>query len=289
MQTRIQVAVVGHVEWVRFARVARVPRPGQIVHASETWEEPAGGGAVAAVQLAKLGGAATLYTALGDDHLGHRARRELTELGVRVHAVFRPAPQRRAFTFVDDQGERTITTIGERLGPNGADPLPWDALKEAAAVYFTAGDEGALRAGRRASVLVATARERQLLARARLPLDAVVGSGRDPAERFSSTAMSPLPRLVVATEGRAGGRYRVQRRAWRTFPPAPLPGPVGDAYGCGDSFAAGFTFGLGVGLETDDALALGARCGAACLTGWGAYAGQLTVFPPDPRAPRSVP
>ncbi|CAN5331786.1 PfkB family carbohydrate kinase [soil metagenome] len=284
MQPRIEVAVVGHVEWVRFARVARVPRPGQIVHASETWEEPAGGGAVAAVQLAKLGGAATLFTALGDDPLGHRARRELTELGVRMQAVFRPTPQRRAFTFVDDRGERTITTLGERLGPSRDDPLAWDALDEAAAVYFTAGDEGALRAGRRARILVATAREHHLLARASMSLDAIVGSARDPAERFSSSEMDPLPRLVVATEGRAGGRYRASGRAWRRFPSAPVPGPVGDAYGCGDSFAAGLTFGLGAGLETEEALALGARCGAACLTGRGAYAGQLTIPSPDPPA-----
>ncbi len=284
MQPRIEVAVVGHVEWVRFARVARVPRPGQIVHASETWEEAAGGGAVAAVQLAKLGGAATLFTALGDDHLGHRARRELTELGVRVQAVFRPTPQRRAFTFVDDRGERTITTLGERLGPSLDDPLAWGAMDEAAAVYFTAGDEGALRAARRARILVATAREHSLLARASLPLDAVVGSSHDPAERFPSSAMDPRPRLVVATEGRSGGRYRALGRPWRRFPPAPLPGPVVDAYGCGDSFAAGLTFGLGAGLETEEALALGARCGAACLTGRGAYAGQLTIPSPDPPA-----
>ncbi len=70
----MRVAVVGHVEWIEFARVERVPRPGEIVHASATWEEPGGGGAVAAVQLAKLAGEATFFTALGDDELvlGHR-------------------------------------------------------------------------------------------------------------------------------------------------------------------------------------------------------------------------
>ena len=52
----MRVAVVGHVEWVEFVRVPAVPQPGEIVHAFETWEEPAGGGAVAAVQLAQLAG-----------------------------------------------------------------------------------------------------------------------------------------------------------------------------------------------------------------------------------------
>jgi ribokinase len=56
-----------------------------------------------------------------------------------------------------------------------------------------------------------------------------------------------------------------------------LPGPVGDAYGAGDSFAAGLTFGLGSGMDIREAVALAARCGAHCMTGRGAYAGQLTL------------
>ena len=56
-----------------------------------------------------------------------------------------------------------------------------------------------------------------------------------------------------------------------------MPGPVSDAYGCGDSFAAGLTFGLGEGRPLAGALVLAARCGAACLTGRGPFAGQLTA------------
>src|SRR5438046_7627868 len=110
----LRVAVIGHVEWVEFARVDRVPGPGEIAHALRTWKAPAGGGGVAAVQLARLAGSSTLYTALGDDELGHRAKLELEDLGVTVRATFRPAPQRRAFTYLDAAGERTITTIGQR-------------------------------------------------------------------------------------------------------------------------------------------------------------------------------
>src|SRR5437763_8255801 len=112
----MQVAVVGHVEWVEFARVDHVPAPGEIVHALETWQEPAGGGAVAAVQLARLAGECLFLTALGADELGRRSARELEELGVRVETVWRPEPQRRAFVHIDAVAEPTITVLGERMG-----------------------------------------------------------------------------------------------------------------------------------------------------------------------------
>jgi ribokinase len=50
---------------------------------------------------------------------------------------------------------------------------------------------------------------------------------------------------------------------------------VSDFYGCGDSFAAGLTYGLGAGLPIGEAVELAARCGAACATGRGPYEGQL--------------
>src|SRR5271165_2177446 len=115
--SRPNVAVVGHVEWVQFASVPHVPRAGEVVHASDPFEEPAGGGAVAAVQLARLAGEAALFTALGRDEHGERAIARLRELGVSVHAARLAAATRRAVTLLDDRGERTITTLGARLEP----------------------------------------------------------------------------------------------------------------------------------------------------------------------------
>src|SRR5207248_11644726 len=117
----MRVAVVGHVEWVEFVRVESMPRAGEIVHALETWEEPAGGGAVAAAQLARLAGFCLFFTALGADELGRRSRSELTRLGIDVRAIPEAEPTRRAFTYVDDTGERTITVLGEKLRPHGGD------------------------------------------------------------------------------------------------------------------------------------------------------------------------
>ena len=66
----MRTAVVGHVEWVEFVRVDRVPGPGEIIQARESWAEAAGGGGVASVGLAALAGTCTLFTALGRDTLG---------------------------------------------------------------------------------------------------------------------------------------------------------------------------------------------------------------------------
>jgi ribokinase len=273
----MRTAVVGHVEWVECALVERVPRAGEIAHARESFEVPAGGGAVAAVQLARLAGECTFYTALGDDELGRRAAEELTRMGVRVEAAIRPGKStRRGFAFLDDGGERTITVVGERLGPSGDDDeLPWDELAQVDGVYFVAGDAAALRAARAAKAVVATARISDLLATAGVQLDAVVASAADVAERYRP--FEPAPRYVAITSGEHGGDWTGGDGHSGRWQAVPLPGPVVDAYGAGDSFAAGLAYALGEGRDIDPALELAARCGATCMTGRGPYGRQLTA------------
>ena len=267
----MKVAVVGHVEWIEFVRVERVPSPGEIVHAVEAWGEAAGGGAVAAVQLARLAGASTLFTAVGGDDYGRRVEPELGARGVRVELAVRPDRQRHGFTYLDGGGERTITVIGERMGPRRADPLPWDELAETDAVYFVSGDVEAVRAARASRVLVATARSLPALEEAGVELDALVRSGSDEGERYQPGDLDPAPRLEVATEGARGGSYSVAGGPACRYDAVPVPGAVQDAYGAGDSFAAGLTFGLAQGLPPEAALALGARCGAEALARRGAH------------------
>jgi ribokinase len=257
----MRVGVVGHVEWVEFLRVSHVPEPGDIVQTVERWEEPGGGGGVSIGVLARLAGEATLFSVFGDDELGRRARRELVRLGFRVEAVFRDEPQRRAIVFVDDNLERTITVIGDKLRPRIDEDLPWDELGAFDALYFTAGEPEVVEAARQAKVLVATARELEYLKPAHVRLDALVLSDTDPAERYARE-LDPEPDLVVRTRGSKGGSYDPGDGEWTAVE---LPGPVVDAYGAGDSFAAGLTYGLGKGCPVDDALALAARCGAEAL------------------------
>ncbi len=263
---RMRIAVVGHVEWIRFARVERVPATGEISHSFEEWEQAGGGGGVAAVQLGLLADEAHLFTVLGGDELGRRAQRELEARGVVVRAASDERPQRWAFTQVDDRGERTITTVGSKLRPRGHDEsLPWHELASMDAVFFVAGDVDALVHARRARILTATSRELDVLRQGGVALDALIGSGEDDAERYRPGELDPEPGLVVTTSGGLGG----WARPGGPYTAADPPGEVVDAYGAGDSFAAGLTYALAAGLEGADALGFAARCGAGALTGRG--------------------
>ena len=265
----LRLAVVGHVEWVSFLAVEQLPAAGLIGHAERFLEEPAGGGAVVAVQLARLlGRPVPFFTALGRDAIGEQAVERLEALGLELHVAWREGPTRRGVSFVDGQGDRSITVIGERLTPTAADPLPFELLAECDGVFATAADAAALRMCRAARLLAATPRLRlETLRQAEVGLDALIGSGLDPGEAVPEGSLPLAPRWRIATEGAAGGRVEPGGR----FTAPTLSEPVVDTYGCGDSFAAGVTAGLAAGWSLEQAVSLGCHCGASCASRFGPY------------------
>ena len=265
-----RLAVVGHVEWVEFVAVERYPARGGLQQGRRLFEHAGGGAVVAAAALAGLGAEVAFYCALADDDRGHAAHGELKAGGIEVHAAWRPPPTRYVFTMLDEGGERTIVTVGERLQPAGADALEWSALAEADGVYFTAGDEPALAHARAASSLVVTPRAGDHAAGLHdVPrVEATVFSAGDADEARWARDWESHSRLMVATEGAGGGRWWGESAG--RWPAAPVPGEIRDSYGAGDSFAAGFTFGLAAGGSVAEAAAVGARCGAEALTRVGA-------------------
>ena len=257
--------MVGHVEWVDFVRVRRYPARGELSHAAGAFVHASGGGVVAAAVLAELGADVDFFCALGRDQNGRAAARELEQRGVTVHAAWRAAPTRRVITLLEAGGERTIVTIGERLQPAGDDDdLDWARLAEADGVYVTAGDPAAGMRARSARVLVASPRAQETLEDPGLAIDALVFSAADHDERERAERMAGRTRLMVATEGADGGRWWGESEG--RWPPVAPPGEPKDDYGCGDSFAAGFTLGLSQGLAPLQAAAIGAECGARALT-----------------------
>lgn len=263
-----RVAVVGHVEWVDFLRVDRLPEPGVVRRAERQATHAGGGAVVAAAVLAELGARVDFFCAVGSDANGDAAVAELEARGVSVHAARRPVPTRQVITLLDDAGERTIVTLGERIQPEASDDLEWGRLDGCDGVYLTAGDVGAAHQARRARVLVATPRIRERLDQEEIPIDALVYSARDHDEAAWARALVSRSRLVVVTEGAKGGRWWGDGEGrWDALSP---PGRVRDSYGCGDAFAAAFMYGLAEGSPVAEAARLGARAGARMLTRTGA-------------------
>jgi ribokinase len=127
-------------------------------------------------------------------------------------------------------------------------------------------------------VMVVSARHLATLAASGVRADVVVGSARDPHERYDPAALAPAPPgVVVLTEGADGGRYETAEGERGRYDPVSPPAPLVDTYGSGDSFQAGLTYALGAGMSVRDALALAARCGAGAVTERGPTGGQLTA------------
>ena len=259
----LRLAVIGHIEWVTFAHAPFVPKPGEIVHLTDPLPQPGGGGAVTAAALRRMGAGVTFYTSLGSDG---RARAPLERQGLRLEAAQRPDPQTEVLALVDPRGERTLYVIGENDAARADDPLDWDALDDMDGCFFTGYDPETLRLGRRARVLVVTARRFDVLVESGVRADALVGSGKDRGERFDLGRLAQQPDHVIVTNGSRGGTG---------YQAAPVPGPVVDTYGAGDTFVAGVLFGLASGWPLDRALAHAATRAAEALTWRGA-------LPPPP-------
>jgi ribokinase len=258
----LKLAVVGHVEWVTHADAPFIPAAGEIVHLIDPLQQPAGGGAVTAAALVRMGAEVSFFTAAAADGPVIEA---LESLGVRVLAAPRPAPHTRCLVMRDPTGERTICVIGENLHPTADDPLPWVELAGCDGVYFTGRDPRTLRLARRAGVLVVTARRFDALAESGVRADVLVGSARDRGERFDLGRLSSRPDHVIVTDGvRGGSGYQA----------VPAPAPLVDTYGAGDTFAAGLLYGLSEGVAIGEALAIGAELAAEAVTWRGAYPTQ---------------
>ena len=89
----------------------------------------------------------------------------------------------------------------------------------------------------------------------------LVHSGKDAGEELDPGELDPAPKTVVTTLGAKGGRWDGEAGSG-TWEPLPLPGPRVDAYGAGDSFAAGLTTGLAAGMSMRDAIAARRRAAA---------------------------
>ena len=222
-------------------------------------------------------GAALFVTALGEDEHGRRSLRAPGRARRRRARVRRGAPTRRALTLVDDRGERTITTFGERLEPRAERRAVELARALRRALFHRRRDRRACARRARRATCSWRARVQVMRLGQGVALDALVLSGEDQIElRAASAAQADARRASCAPKGSAAGAIaatvrragggRARCRAQRS-----------DSYGCGDSFAAGLTYALGAGCRARRrARARRAPAAPTCLTGHGPYERQLS-------------
>ena len=269
LNSNIKLAVIGHIEWVTFISQNQLPKAGIISHVKNYMEKPAGGGAVTAIKLASLSNnKVDFFTALGKDEFGKKSFQILTKYNLNVYASWKDIPTRKGISIVDQKGDRAISIIGKRIQPSINDDLPWEKLKNYDGIFVTATDSKTLKESRQARKVVATPRlGLEVINHSNIQLDALIGSGLDPQERFQESELKVNPIIRIATEGDKGGKYWPGER----FKAIDLKKAAIDSYGCGDSFAAGVTAGLASGFDIKSAIFLGTKLGADCATYFGPY------------------
>jgi sulfofructose kinase len=130
------IICVGHAALDRVYRIEAFPAQPTKVRALEHIEAGGGMAANAAVAIARLGGAAELWSRVGDDNAGHTIRTGLRaeRVDVRYVQAFEGARSSTSAIIVDDRGERLIVGQRDAGMPSGTSWLPLERVKTADAV-----------------------------------------------------------------------------------------------------------------------------------------------------------
>jgi len=265
----LKFSVIGHIEWMNFLEVDQLPKAGLISHSKRHQEYPAGGGSVIAKRLQELSNIEVhFFTALGHDFYGNQCLNILENMGIKLHVAWRDKPTRKGFSIIDNEGERSITIMGDRLAPTYKDNLDWNILNEMDGIFITAGDKEIFKQSRRAKILCTTPRVGiDIINESGIFLDGLIGSNLDPGEKYSLEELRLKPKFVIKTEGEKGGiifpggRYNAFENIKNKV----------DSYGCGDSFAAGILYGLSSNWNIEESLNLAKIMGRNCSEHFGPY------------------
>jgi sulfofructose kinase len=136
MASAKHIICVGHAALDRIYRIEAFPPQPTKVRALEHIEAGGGMAANAAVAIARLGGAAELWSRVGDDNAGQAIRAGLRaeRVDVRYVQAFEGARSSTSAIIVDDNGERLIVGQRDAGMPSGTSWLPLERIKTAHAV-----------------------------------------------------------------------------------------------------------------------------------------------------------
>ena len=286
------VIVVGSANQDYIVRVARPPRQGETVLASDLLNQPGGKGANQAVAAARLQGSVSLIACLGDDADGALLLRQLRSEGVDTTYVEIMGRGRTgiALVSVSDTGENSIMVVP---GANSA----LDPHRVARAIGRLAADaqvmviqaeltrpviEEAIRSaqshGLRAILNLAPFQplDRDVIALC----DPLVVNESEASDLVGSvvcdeqsalaarTHLLGMARSVVITLGAAGAYWADQHTSGHA--PAPEVARVVDTTGAGDAFVGALATVLAQGGTLEQAVGLGVRAGTYSITSRGA-------------------
>jgi len=292
----MSIVVVGSIG-IDFVAVApRLPKVGETVLASQPLHiGPGGKGFNQAVGVARLGGDVSFATKTGKGDLGTQARSFLELEGLLGPLVRESdADNQVALIFVDDSGRNMISvTPGAsadvlpadvadlQLGPNdillAQLEIPVATVTAAAQRAKAAGATVVLNPAPAAAlpdellqlVDIATPNETELTILTGMPTDTtnqVVAAG----ERLLELGVGE----VVATIGSKGAVH--VDRSGSTKYDSILVDAI-DTTGAGDAFNAGLVVGISEGRALSEAIQLGSRAGAYCVTRLGVLDGLATA------------
>ena len=108
----MRVVIFGSINMDLVAHAARIARPGETILGNDFRTIPGGKGANQAVAVARMGGAAQMCGAVGDDGFGRDSLASLAAYGVDTSGVVTsPGATGVALILLDAQGENSITVI----------------------------------------------------------------------------------------------------------------------------------------------------------------------------------
>jgi ribokinase len=276
----------------RSARVARLPRPGETVLASEYSVATGGKGANQAVAAARLGATVTLSATVGTDGDATTVVGELERNGIDVSVVRRSIdlPTGTALITVDAGGENSIVVAAGANDEHRAEGLTTRLASNGGGILGLSLEipvgvaEDAARIARASGGTVVTN-----LSPLRPGLETLIGLSSvilvNEHEAATLSGCHPGARLLsdfgtwFATSGASSAIVTLGERGAAVFEPDAKPQRVAsvrvdavDTTGCGDAFAGALVAELAAGSSLVDAATFACACAALAATRFGAQA-----------------
>ena len=285
------VVVVGSLNMDLVMRTPRVPVGGETLHGHEFSTLPGGKGANQAVACARLGAKVSMIGQVGNDGFGTTLRDGLAADGIDVNGVLQTSAVGTgvAMILVEDIGQNRIVLAAGANGaltPDDIDAqtaliggaamvvlqleVPMPVVERAIAIAHSAGVPVLLNPGPAKPLAEALWSQIDLLIPNESEAELLSGIAvTDAASAYTAARVFRQRgvKCVLITLGANG--VAVIDDAGERHLPAHVVKAV-DTTAAGDTFIGGLTAGLVEGMAMDEAVALGQRASALCVTRHGA-------------------